>query len=133
LSAAIDEGYDSEAASNAQMTQDLAHFLESRPLTKCQSPIPRVFPKPSATSWAPRRLCTLDGATVGLLDNSKLNAAPLLAAIGDLLTRYAIKSTVVRTKGHGFSYPVEEPIAEETEQITEGMQAVKTFSTAGSG
>jgi hypothetical protein len=63
---------------------------------------------------APRRLRTLDGATIGLLDNSKLNAAPLLAAIGDLLKeRYSIKSTVVRTKGHGFSYPVEEPLAEE--------------------
>jgi hypothetical protein len=63
---------------------------------------------------APRRLRTLDGATVGLLDNSKLNAAPLLAAIGDLLKeRYLIKSTVVRTKCHGFSYPVEEPIAQE--------------------
>jgi hypothetical protein len=63
---------------------------------------------------AARRLRTLDGATVGLLDNSKLNAAPLLAAIGDLLKeRYAIKSFMVRTKGHGFSYPVEEPIAKE--------------------
>ena len=62
----------------------------------------------------PRRLKTLDGATVGLLDNSKLNAAPLLAAIGDLLKeRYAIKSTVVRSKGHGFSYPVEEQMANE--------------------
>jgi len=66
---------------------------------------------------APRRLRTLDGATVGLLDNSKLNAAPLLAAIGDLLKeRYAIKSTVVRTKGHGFSYPVEEQMADEMAQ-----------------
>jgi hypothetical protein len=63
---------------------------------------------------AQRKLRTLDGATVGLLDNSKLNAAPLLAAIGDLLReRYAIKSTMVRTKGHGFSYPVEEPMANE--------------------
>jgi hypothetical protein len=63
---------------------------------------------------AQRRLRTLDGATVGLLDNSKLNAAPLLAAIGELLReRYAIKATMVRTKGHGFSYPVEEPLAQE--------------------
>jgi hypothetical protein len=51
------------------------------------------------------------------LDNSKLNAAPLLAAIGGLLKeRYAIKGTMVRTKGHGFSYPVEEPIAQEMAQ-----------------
>jgi len=70
---------------------------------------------------APRLLRSLDGATVGLLDNSKLNAAPLLAAIGDLLKeRYAIKSTVVRTKGHGFSYPVEEPIVRRVGVIEGG-------------
>jgi hypothetical protein len=63
---------------------------------------------------APRRLRTLDGATLGLLDNSKLNAAPLLAAIGKLLEeRYAIKSVLVRTKGHGFSYPVDDKMAAE--------------------
>ena len=63
---------------------------------------------------APRRLDTLDGACIGLLDNSKLNAAPLLAAIGKLLEeRYAIKSIVVRTKGHGFSYPVDDKVAAE--------------------
>jgi hypothetical protein len=63
---------------------------------------------------APRRLGTLDGARLGLLDNSKLNAAPLLAAIGDMLKdRYAVKSILARTKGHGFSYPVEDQLADE--------------------
>jgi RNA:NAD 2'-phosphotransferase (TPT1/KptA family) len=63
---------------------------------------------------APRRLRTLDGARLGLLDNSKLNAADLLAAVGELLKeRYAIKSVMVRTKGRGFSYPVEDRIADE--------------------
>jgi len=63
---------------------------------------------------AQRRRRTLNGAVVGLLDNSKLNAAPLLAALGELLEeRYAIKSFVVRSKGRGFSYPVEEPMADE--------------------
>jgi hypothetical protein len=63
---------------------------------------------------APRRLHTLDGARLGLLDNSKLNAADLLAAVGELLKeRYAIKSIIVRTKGRGFSYPVEDRIADE--------------------
>jgi hypothetical protein len=66
---------------------------------------------------APRRLGTLDGARVGLLDNSKLNAALLLAAIGDLLKeRYTIKSILARTKGHGFSYPVEDQLADEMEK-----------------
>lgn len=63
---------------------------------------------------APRRLRTLAGARLGLLDNSKLNAAPLLAALGDLLKeRYALQSIVVRTKGNGFSYPVEDQLASE--------------------
>jgi len=63
---------------------------------------------------APRRLRTLDGARLGLLDNSKLNAADLLAAVGELLKeRYAIKSVMARTKGRGFSYPVEDRIADE--------------------
>ncbi len=40
--------------------------------------------------------------------------ADLLAAIGDLLKeRYAIKSVMARTKGRGFSYPVEDRIADE--------------------
>jgi hypothetical protein len=65
-------------------------------------------------SLAPRRLRTLDGARLGLLDNSKLNAAPLLAAIGELLKeRYAVESIVVRTKGNGFSYPVADQLASE--------------------
>lgn len=63
---------------------------------------------------APRRLRTLDGARLGLLDNSKLNAAAVLAAIGELLKeRYALESIVVRTKGHGFSYPAEDRIVNE--------------------
>jgi hypothetical protein len=58
---------------------------------------------------APKRLRTLDGARPGLLDNSKLNAADLLAALGELLKeRYAIKSVTARTKGHGFSSPVKD-------------------------
>jgi hypothetical protein len=84
---------------------------ESRSLTgSARMPIldPTSLSQDKRYQLAARRLRTLDGAMVGLLDNSKLNAAPLLAAIGDLL-----KSFMVRTKGHGFSYPVEEPIAKE--------------------
>jgi len=63
---------------------------------------------------APRRLRTLAGARLGLLDNSKLNAAAVLAAIGELLKeRYALESIIVRTKGNGFSYPVEDQLAQE--------------------
>lgn len=54
---------------------------------------------------APRRLASLDGATVGLLGNTKLNADAILAAVGDLLgQRYALKAVVIRTKP-SFSVP----------------------------
>ncbi len=63
---------------------------------------------------APRRRRTLDGVRLGLLDNSKLNAAAVLGAVGELLKeRYALESVVVRTKGRGFSYPVEDQLADE--------------------
>lgn len=54
---------------------------------------------------APRRLTTLDGATVGLLTNTKLNAEAVLKAIGALLQeRYALKELLLRTKPN-FSLP----------------------------
>lgn len=64
-------------------------------------------------SLAPRRFRTLDGARVGLLGNTKLNADVVLAAIGDLLKeRYALRSVVTRTKG-GFSRPAEDEVVDE--------------------
>jgi hypothetical protein len=46
-------------------------------------------------SLAPRRLRTLDGARLGLLGNTKLNADAVLAAIGELLKeRYALESVI---------------------------------------
>jgi hypothetical protein len=62
---------------------------------------------------APRRLRTLDGARLGLLGNTKLNADAVLAAIGDLLEdRYALESVVARTKAT-FSRPAEEDVIKE--------------------
>jgi hypothetical protein len=67
---------------------------------------PTASSQQKSCELAPRRLRTLDGARLGLPDNSKLNAAHLLAAVGELLKeRYSIKSVMVRTKGHGFSLP----------------------------
>jgi hypothetical protein len=62
---------------------------------------------------APRRLTTLDGATVGLLGNSKLNADAILGAIGELLgQRYALEAVVARMK-QNFSLPAAPEIVEE--------------------
>lgn len=62
---------------------------------------------------APRRLTTLDGATVGLLGNSKLNADAVLGAIGELLAqRYGLETVIVRTKP-SFSLPAPAALVDE--------------------
>jgi hypothetical protein len=62
---------------------------------------------------APRRFTSLDGARLGLLGNSKLNADAILAAIGDLLSeRYAIETILARTKP-SFSHPAPPEIMDE--------------------
>jgi hypothetical protein len=62
---------------------------------------------------APRRLQTLDGARLGLLGNTKLNADAVLAAIGDLLKeRYALEAVIARTKAT-FSRPAEDDVVED--------------------
>ena len=64
-------------------------------------------------SLAPRQLRTLDGARLGLLSNTKLNADAVLAAIGELLQeRYALKAVVARTKAT-FSRPAEDQVLSE--------------------
>jgi len=48
---------------------------------------------------APRRFKSLDGLTIGLLGNTKLNADAVLDAIGELLSeQYNIEALVHRTK-----------------------------------
>lgn len=62
---------------------------------------------------APRRLTTLDGATLGLLGNAKLNADAVLAAIGGLLRgRYALEAIIARTKP-SFSHPAPPALVDE--------------------
>jgi hypothetical protein len=62
---------------------------------------------------APRRFTTLDGARLGLLGNSKLNADAVLAAIGNLLhERYALETIVARTKP-SFSHPAPPALVDE--------------------
>jgi hypothetical protein len=62
---------------------------------------------------APRRYKSLDGMTLGLLGNSKLNADEVLAALGEFLAqRYAIKGIVHRKKT-SFSHPAPPAIVDE--------------------
>jgi hypothetical protein len=62
---------------------------------------------------APRRFHTLNGARLGLLGNTKLNADAVLAAIGELLKeRYTLASIIARTKS-SFSRPAEDQIVNE--------------------
>ena len=62
---------------------------------------------------APRGYKSLDGLTLGLLGNSKLNADEVLQSIGELLAeRYELKGVVHRRK-QAFSLPAPQPIVDE--------------------
>ena len=77
--------------------------------------------RPVAVSPSARRLPDLAGARVGLLDNTKKNAAPLLAEIGRLLARdYGAEVSLQRTK-HQFAFPVEEPLLKEMADVSDLM------------
>jgi hypothetical protein len=60
----------------------------------------------------PRRHTTLDGLTVGLVGNSKLNADEILIAVGDLLKeRYKIKA-IVHDRKQNFSHPAPDEVVD---------------------
>ncbi len=65
------------------------------------------------SSLAPRKLTSLDGKTVGLLNNTKVKADYILDAVETLLRdRYALKDVVRRTKPT-FALPVTEEMARD--------------------
>ncbi len=69
--------------------------------------------RPAQESSAARRLPALANARVGLLNNTKQNAAPLLAELGRLLARdYGATVSIQRTK-HTIAFPVDEPTLKE--------------------
>jgi hypothetical protein len=75
-----------------------------------------------AAVLAPQRV-RLDGATIGLLENTKQNAALLLAELGELLKqRHGVVATVARTKT-AFALPL--PI-EQLDELAESCDAVIT-------
>lgn len=66
-----------------------------------------------SATLAPRPLTTLDGATLGLLGNTKLNADAILSAIGELLAqRYGLETVIARTKP-SFSLPAPAALVDE--------------------
>jgi hypothetical protein len=68
---------------------------------------------------APRRFRTLDGARVGLVSNSKLNADKVLLAIGDLLReRYEIETITHERKGN-FSLPAPDEVIERIASVSD--------------
>ncbi|GAA5068980.1 hypothetical protein HNP84_009026 [Thermocatellispora tengchongensis] len=75
--------------------------------------------RPTGAAVAARRVPSLKGARVGLLNNTKQNAAQLLAEIGKRLTeRYGAVVTIQRTKGH-VALPVEEPLLKEIAAVSD--------------
>jgi hypothetical protein len=72
---------------------------------------------------APRRFKSLNGARLGLLGNSKLNADAVLLAVGDLLKeRYDVETVFMRSKPT-FSKPATN---EQVEEILENADIVIT-------
>jgi hypothetical protein len=77
---------------------------------------PTVEPVPAHAVIAPRPR-TLDGATIGLLSNSKRNAAELLEMVHEVLAdRYEFRGVVSRAKGNA-SRPCPDEIKEELAQL----------------
>jgi hypothetical protein len=75
---------------------------------------------------APRRFRTLDGARIGLVSNSKLNADKVLLAIGDLLKeRYEVETITHERKGN-FSLPA-------PQEVIDRIAAVSDVVIAGVG
>jgi hypothetical protein len=70
-------------------------------------------------SSAARRLPALTNARVGLLNNTKQNAAPLLTELGRLLARdYGATVSIQRTK-HTIAFPVDEPLLKEISAVSD--------------
>ncbi|HEX6469739.1 MAG TPA: UGSC family (seleno)protein [Streptosporangiaceae bacterium] len=75
--------------------------------------------RPVQTIAGARRLPSLANARVGLLNNTKQNAAPLLAEVGRLLAdRYGAVVTIQRTKPT-IAHPVDEPLLKEIAAVSD--------------
>lgn len=69
---------------------------------------------------AARRLPDLTNARIGLLNNTKQNAAPLLAELGRLLAaKHGATVTIQRTKQTGIAFPVDEPTLKEVAAVSD--------------
>jgi hypothetical protein len=74
---------------------------------------------PASVATAARKVPSLAGARVGLLNNTKQNAAQMLTEIGKLLeSRYGAVVTIQRTKPH-VAFPVDEPMLKEITAVSD--------------
>jgi hypothetical protein len=74
---------------------------------------------PANVATAARRVPSLAGARVGLLNNTKQNAKELLTEVGRLLeSRYGATVTIQRTKPH-VAFPVDEPMLKEIAAVSD--------------
>lgn len=74
---------------------------------------------PASVATSARRVPSLAGARVGLLNNTKQNAAQVLAEVGRLLeSRYGAEVTIQRTKPH-VAFPVDEPMLKEIAAVSD--------------
>jgi hypothetical protein len=78
---------------------------------------------PADVVTAARRVPTLAGARVGLLCNTKKNAAQMLTEIGKVLeSRYGAVVTIQRTKPN-VAWPVDEPMLNEIKAVSDVVVA----------
>jgi hypothetical protein len=74
---------------------------------------------PTNVATAAKKVPTLAGARVGLLNNTKKNAKEILAEVGRLLQeRYGAVVTIQRTKPH-VAFPVDEPQLKEVAAVSD--------------
>lgn len=86
------------------------HILDPTGLSQRSAPTPLAAPRPPA----------LANARVGLLNNTKRNAAPLLAELGRLLARdHGAVVSIQRTKQTGIAFPVDEPTLKEIAAVSD--------------
>jgi len=74
---------------------------------------------PTSVATAAKKVPTLAGARVGLLNNTKKNAKEILAEVGRLLQeKYGAVVTIQRTKPH-VAFPVDEPQLKEVAAVSD--------------
>lgn len=81
---------------------------------------PIAHPTPIPTQLA-ERLSTLEGTTIGLLENTKFNSDKLLAYLGEVLQRdFGVKQVLYMSK-RSASFPAPEEVYDELARRTDAV------------